>query len=167
MQYIKIAFASLITLCLTSFALHDYFVATYDVNLSKDEKSIQMSIKLITHDVEEALVTENHPFLNLRSKNEYQNVDSVLNVYFKDHLQFTINSTPVSYKFIGHEAELDEDLWVYLELPIESKVESISIFNSVLTQVFEGQQNIMHFKLGEYSESIIFTHSKNEQDIKL
>ena len=142
---------------------HDYYVAIYDVQLSRDGQSLQISAKLIAHDVEEAIARANHPFLNMGSKNEYPKTDSILHLYMSQKLQFDINGKRAQFNYVGHELELDEDLWIYLEIPLEEPINELYVYNGVLIENFEGQQNIMHLKIGEYTKTITFTKDLIEQ----
>ena len=160
-------YISFLLLTIMGFSLHDYFVATYQANLSKDGKSIQIAAKFIAHDVENALIESNHPNLKLGSKNEYVQKDSILNEYLKTKLIFTINGKETPFKILGSEVELDEDFWVYIEVPLSETPKSIKVYNAILTEVFKGQQNIMHWDLEGHKKSLIFTHLNNEQEIKL
>ena len=85
----------------------------------------------------------------------------------KPKLQFSINEKDVPFKFIGSETELDEDFWVYIEVPLTDDIKSLKIYNAILTEVFKGQQNIMHWDINGLKKSLIFTHLNNEQEIKL
>ena len=163
--HIIIAIVTLVLL--QSNTLHEYYVATYESKISQDRKSIQISAKFIAHDVEEALVQSNHPFLNLGSKQEHPKKDSILNEYLKAKLQFKVNEKELTFKIIGSETELDEDFWVYIEVPLNEEIKTLNIYNAILTEVFEAQHNIMHWELGSLKKSLIFTHLNNEHVIKL
>lgn len=164
---LKIVIITALSLTLMSFMLHEYYVATYDAHLSKDKKAIQISAKFIAHDVEKALIESNHPDLKLGSRNEHPKKDSILTHYLKSKLEFTINKKPLEFKLIGSEVELDEDFWVYIEIPLQEEIQTLHVYNAILTEVFKGQQNIMHWDIGGLKKSLIFTHLNNEQEIKL
>ena len=164
---IKIISIIALAIVFMSMTLHDYFVATYNAKLSQDGTSIQISAKFIAHDVEDALVELNHPFLNLGSAKEHPKKDSILNDYLKAKLQFEVNGKRTPFILVGSEVELDEDFWVYIEVPLEEKIETLSVYNAILTEVFKGQQNIMHWDVNGHKKSLIFTHLNNEQEVKL
>lgn len=164
-QLFNIIFGAVILMGTSSSTLHDYFVATYDSNLSRDGKSIQISAKFIAHDVEKTLTQLGYPDLKLGSQSEHLKKDSILLEYLNAKLQFEVNNSQISYKIIGSEIELDEDFWVYIEVPLQESIKSLKVYNAVLTETFPSQQNIMHFNFTGNKKSFIFTQLNNEQQI--
>jgi hypothetical protein len=151
-----------------SLMAHDFYVAIFEVNLSKDERSIQISAKFIAHDMEEAVMSTNGPHLNLGEKNEHPQADSLLLDYLKRNLSFKINGKETSPQFVGKEVELDEDLWLYIEIPFEEKkIKSIDIINTCLIADFPAQENMMHINIGGEMKTYIFTKTTIDQHIEL
>lgn len=156
-----------LAIILQSNTLHEYYVAVYEAGLSRNGQSIQISAKFIAHDIEEAVVRASHPFLNFGSQNEHPKKDSILNEYLKAKLDFNINGEITPFQIIGSEVELDEDLWIYIEVPLKGKINELTIYNAILTETFEAQKNIMHWDINGFKKSLIFTHLNNEQELKL
>ncbi len=99
------------------------------------------------------------------SQKEHAKKDSILNEYLKAKLQFEVNQEDAPFNIIDSEIELDEDFWVYIEVPLQESIKSLKVYNAVLTETFPSQQNIMHFNLKGNKKSFIFTQLNNEQQI--
>ena len=58
---------------------------------------------------------------------------------------------------------------VYLEIPKVgfSKIKTIAATNEVLTDMFEDQQNVVHFKLAGKKKSFVLTRSNNKGMLNL
>lgn len=147
---------------------HDYYIAIFEVNLSKDEKSLQVSAKFIAHDVEESIMKSNGQYLNLLSSNEHPKADSLLGDFLVKNLSFKINGVEAPIIYEGKEVELDEDLWIYFEIPItEKKIKTIDIINTCLITDFPSHQNIMHVSIRGQLKSYVLTKDTIEQQIQL
>lgn len=158
----------LMAFTLLSSMVHDYYVAIFEVNLSKDERYIQISAKFIAHDLEESIMNTNGPHLNLGAKNEHPQADSLLLDYIKRNLSFKINDKETTPQFVGKEVELDEDLWLYIEIPIEEKkIKTIDIINTCLIEDFPSQENMMHINIRGQMKTHVFTKSIIDQHIEL
>lgn len=164
----KLVFLLLSLLLSFSSIAHDYYITIFEVNLSKDEKSLQISAKFIAHDVEEAIMKNNGQYLNLSSSKEHPKADSLLVDFLKKNVSFKINGTDAPIIYDGKEVELDEDLWLYFEIPItEKKIKTIDITNTCLIAHFPNHQNIMHVSIRGQLKSYVLTKDQIEQQIQL
>jgi hypothetical protein len=107
----KIKYALIALFVMVSFAskAHDYYIAIFEINESRDGKSLQISAKFIAHDVEEAMMRQDYPYLNMNSRNEHPDTDSLLFDYFSKNFSVMINQNKAPMVFVGKELGLDED----------------------------------------------------------
>lgn len=146
---------------------HEYYIAIFEINESRDGKSLQISAKLIAHDVEEAMMRQDYPYLNMNSRNEHPDSDSLLFDYFSKNFSVMINQNKAPMVFVGKELALDEDLWIYIEIPLTETTDSITLHNTILIREFPQQQNIVYSKIGAVNKTTIFTNEITEQSITL
>ncbi|MFP5471614.1 MAG: DUF6702 family protein [Bacteroidia bacterium] len=163
----KKIFLLLFSLCALSLSAHEYYIAIFEVGLSKDERSIQISAKFIAHDLEEAIMSTNGPHLNLGSKNEHPQADSLLFDYILRNFSINVNKKKISPIFVGKDVEFDEDLWVYIEIPLDEKMKEMSITNTCLISDFPSHQNIMHVTIKGQLKTYVFTKNIIDQHIQL
>jgi hypothetical protein len=165
----KIKYALIALFVMISFAskAHEYYIAIFEINESRDGKSLQISAKFIAHDVEEAMMRQDYPYLNMNSRNEHPDADSLLFDYFQRNFKVVINQTPQSLNYVGKELALDEDLWIYVEIILEEPIKQLSLTNTLLIREFPKQQNIVYSKIGVVNKTTIFTNEIIEQTLTL
>jgi hypothetical protein len=165
----KIKYALIALFVMVSFAskAHEYYIAIFEINESRDGKSLQISAKFIAHDVEEAMMRQDYPYLNMNSRNEHPDADSLLFDYFQRNFKVVINQTPQSLNYVGKELALDEDLWIYVEIILEEPIKQLSLTNTLLIREFPKQQNIVYSKIGVVNKTTIFTNEIIEQTLTL
>jgi hypothetical protein len=146
----KIKYALIALFFMVSYAAkaHDYYIAIFEINESRDGKSLQISAKFIAHDMEEAMMRQDYPYLNMNSRNEHPDTDSLLFDYFSKNFSMIINQNKAPMVFVGKELGLDEDLWIYIEIPLTETINTLTLTNTLLIREFSKQQNIVYSNIG-------------------
>ncbi len=142
-------------------AAHKFYLSVTDIEHSEKNKSLQIITKVFIDDMEDALNERYDITANLSSKNESKAADLYLEKYLKKKIQLTINGEERSFVFLGKEFE--EDLMLcYLEVEQVEKLESIEVVNSVLCDMFDEQQNILHIKANGKSKSYMLVKENDK-----
>ncbi len=129
---------------------HEYFVSICDIHHNPKEHTLEISFKLITHDLEKAVLLLNGTELHLDSEQEHPKSDAIIMAYMQEHFQLKVNGESVSYRFIGSEFELNGFMYCYLEVAAIDQLQSLEITNSVLTDAFERQVNKINVFAGDF-----------------
>lgn len=140
--------------------LHPYHVSVGEIVYNEKAKAVQISYRIFLDDLELALRQE--------SGNDDLNImkDSLLvhqtnQSYFKKNLKIKINDEPMDYQYLGGEIE-DDAMWVYLEITEVEEKPKIILTNRLLTEIYDDQQNMIHFKIAGDKKSFIL----NKRDIR-
>ncbi len=126
---------------------HAFHLSKTEVNYDTKSNSIQIASKVFIDDLESELKYEGFSHLNIGTSKEKSNVDSILHVYFIKKLCFSSNGKTLSQEFVGKE--MSDDLlavWVYIEVPIKKALGEVKINNTILTKMFDDQQNMVIIK---------------------
>jgi hypothetical protein len=153
--------AIIISLC--SFSAHKYYIALTEIEHNPKSQSVQMIMNVFMDDIELAINKDYHTNLQLASKNEVQNVDSLFEKYLNEHFKIKINNSPSTYKYIGKEYDGDI-IFFYLEIENITEVKVIEIQNDVLTKYFPDQQNLVKAKINGTRKSLFLT-KKNDKGL--
>jgi hypothetical protein len=141
-------------LFLTSFK-HPMHVTVLEVEFDEEDKAVEMSLHVFADDLEDHLkiIKGNDDLEILELKEEQRN--QLLSEYFISHVTLKINEKEQVTTYLGHEIEGDA-LWVFLEVGNVKKMKTLEIENSILTDIFDDQANLIHFEYeGEvYSEKL-------------
>lgn len=140
--------------------LHPYHVSVGEIVYNEKAEALQISYRIFLDDLELAL--------REASGNEELNImeDSLLVLqtnqeYFKRNFKLNINGEPVDYHYLGNEIE-DDAMWSYMEITDLKEVPKIALTNRLLIEVYDDQQNIIHFKMAGDKKSFIMNRSKTE-----
>jgi hypothetical protein len=161
----KYSFALILCLTLCSaFTLHKFYVSITEVEYNNDSKCMEVSIKLIGHDLEKALKISGVPDLRLGTPQEHKQANAYLLKYVNKKFSVLNNNTAIKFNFIGKNVTNDDFVYCYLKSDPITAIHSLTFKNSLLTEVFEDQANILYYKNG--SEKLDYRFNKQKTSIK-
>lgn len=129
---------------------HDYHVSKTNVRYVAGARQVQVEMHVFVDDLEEALRDAGAPRLDLGSDTEAADSKRYLTAYLEKHFKLTLNGEALTTYLVGYELEDDmHGLWIYLAADEVAAPESMGVENSVLTEFFADQQNIVKLFDGE------------------
>lgn len=152
-------------------SLHDFHMSRLDLHYKTDQQSVQFSLFLFIDDFE-AMIKENEGTVELKlfSSMESPLADSLIHNYINDNLLITIDDEDKAMTYIGKEID-EKDLqgmWIYLEINNQKTFESINIVNSILTDAFSDQRNIIDVMVDSKRKGYhILDKKNNSQKVKV
>ena len=102
---------------------------------------------------------------NLGSENETVEDLNLLKRYFGEKLSFNVNGQVRHMLFLSKEMEGDV-LICYFTIKEIKKINSLEIYNSIITEGISEQQNIMHFNVLGTKNTLLFTESTSKGVLK-
>ena len=162
---ILITFFGLLFLTLTSFSVHKFYVALYQVNYAPEKKMLQITTRIFVDDLNNAIGKKYTKKSNLGSENETVEDLNLLKRYFGEKLSFNVNGQVRHMLFLSKEMEGDV-LICYFTIKEIKKINSLEIYNSVITEGISEQQNIMHFNVLGTKNTLLFTESTSKGVLK-
>ena len=123
---------------------HDYHVSKTNVRYVADRAQVQVEMHVFVDDLEEALRDAGAPRLDLGSDTEAAESGRYLTAYLEKHFKLTLNEEALATYLVGYELEDDmHGLWIYLAADEVAPPETMGVENSVLTEYFADQKNIV------------------------
>ena len=164
MRVFKLSIAVLIVLIsLTSFmSFHKYYVSVTDIEYATEAKSLQVISRLFVDDMEKVLQERYNDSIKIEDKL----VDTYIEKYYSKKLLIRIDNELKQFNFIGKEIE-DDMVHCYFEIENISSIETISVTNKLLFDVFDSQQNITHLKINNKKKSFLFIKDNASGLLKL
>ena len=77
----------------------------------------------------------------------------LLKKYLLETLYFTINTKKLPIHYLGSQKE-DNSIWCFLENENLNPFNEISIYNSLLSDFFSDQENLVHFRKNKTVKSL-------------
>lgn len=146
-----------------SFSKHEEFYSLTNIQYKESEKSLQIIMKLFTSETEFALKKYFNKNLELGTELETEETNELLEKYLKLKFNITIDGELKNYKWIGKEFEKDQ-VFIYLEINDLNKFNTLEVKNSVFTDVFPMQENIVKVKAFNSNKSLVL-NKKNDSGI--
>ena len=146
---------------------HDFHVSRAVLDYQPQENTFQVSLHVFTDDLELALQQRGHDSLRLNTKWEHPKADSLIALYIQSVLQLqTKNGEVAGFRFLGKESSDDYmATWVYFYLDPPTPKGKYTLYNSLLTEVYDDQQNIINVK--GTKDPFIKLLSKSNQKVHL
>ena len=164
-KLVLILFTASLTLTSLS-SLHKYYVSTTNVAYSEEDKTLQVITRIFTDDLEMLLKERYGIEANLATEEESKLTDEFLQKYFSQKLSFTVNGEAKTLTFLGKTYEQDI-VKCFIEVGEVEDISSILVENQVLFDLFEDQQNIVHFKLKGKRKSFLLIRENDKGLLKL
>lgn len=144
---------------------HKFYVSLVRIEQNNNSNSFEITFKIFTDDLENALELSSNENLRIGTKWEYEKTDSILWNYVKKHFGIWVNGTKMNLIFIGKEVELDVT-WCYVEVMELGRVETISVFDDMLIELFIDQVNIVQVSYEEVEKSLLLKRGKTNGSLK-
>ena len=162
---ILITFFGLLFLTLTSFSVHKFYVALYQVNYAPEKKMLQITTRLFIDDLNDAVAKKYKRKINLGSEKETEEDLSLFKKYFAEKFAIKVNGQIKPIVFLSKEMEGDVFI-CYFSIKDIHIINTLEIYNSVITDNNSEQQNIMHFNVSGIKNTLLLTESNSKGLLK-
>jgi hypothetical protein len=131
---------------------HPLYISVTEINHNLKDKTLEISCKMFTNDLESVLEKLSHNKVDLSDAAGKQSTDKLINDYIVRHLQLKVDGHPVVLQWVGSEKEAD-GTWSYFQVSNVASLKKIDINNSLLYDAFDKEINIMHVSVGGVKKS--------------
>ena len=133
--------------------LHPFYIAMTDINYNKQDKALEISVRIFTDDFENAL-RKQHTNVNidiLHPANQEQ-MNGFVKDYIQQNLHIAIDNEPATISFAGYEQQ-QESIWAYFEIKNIAQVQKLAINNALLYDYSKEQSNMIHVKVNDKEQT--------------
>ena len=155
----------LLFLTTSAFTLHKFYMALYQINYAPEKKMLQITSRVFIDDLNTTLEKKCNKKFNLGSEKESAEESILVREYLAKHFSIKVNNQSKPMNFLSKE--LDDDVLVcYWNIKGISKINSLEIHNTVLTDLFPEQKNLVHITANGLKNSVLFTDSTSKEVLK-
>ena len=127
---------------------HDFYVSITSIRHNLEKENLFIRIKLFASDIEQSFLHEKENVLGIRKNSKNEKVKKNLEKYIFSKFSIKINGKPIDIslvKLVFETSErIEEDLFICeFEAFDISNINSIKVSNSILTERFDSQTNIV------------------------
>lgn len=152
-----------ITFC--SSLLHPIHVSICEIEYDQNNKALEMTLRIFLDDLEKEIrLDRNQPELDITELPSGLDLNDILNKYLDKRFKVSINDKAREYTLLGHEIETDV-VYCYMEITKVKKLKSIEIVNSILTNVYDDQTNLVHIEVDDKIRSMRMVRSETTDKI--
>nr|WP_315195833.1 DUF6702 family protein [uncultured Flavobacterium sp.] len=150
---------------MSSFGMHKFYMAIYQINYAPEKKMLQITTRIFVDDLDKALEKKYGKKFFLGTNKETAESLELLKKYLTETFSLKVNEQSKTMNFLSKE--MDGDVLVcYLSIKDISKINTIEIYNSILIDCFEAQQNIVNVTAFNVKKSFLFTDTSTKQVLK-
>ncbi|MFD1142460.1 DUF6702 family protein [Larkinella insperata] len=140
---------------------HPVHTSVTQMQYNAAEKTFEVSLRVFTDDLEEALTKENN---NQRVRlNDKDANNPLVERYIRRHFGLANSSRQRKpFRYLGKEQEM-EATWIYVEVPYSEPVEGSVLQQSLLTELFDDQVNLVNVSYLSQKKTVLFRKSNTQQ----
>jgi len=136
----------------TSIFVHPLFVSVTEINHNSQEKTLEISCKTFTDDLEKAIEKSSNVKIDLFTIKDKAAANKAVADYFKKHLLLKADGKPVQMELVGFEREGDAT-WSYFQVTNIPTVRKIEVSNNILYEASDDETNLMHVTVNKVRKS--------------
>jgi len=144
--------------------VHPFYFSLTQIDHNPQTESLEITLKLFTTDIEQALEAQGTGSLFLGEEKEAKEADRYIQTYLAQHLQLKVDGELKQYDFLGKEVELDV-VWCYVEVLAVPELKELEIKNTLLIEFFEEQQNVVQIKVGNQKKSALLRKGASSETL--
>jgi len=151
-----IIFLIIISVAISSFEMHKFYVSVTQINFAQDKKTIQITSRIFIDDLNNALEKKYKKKFYIGSTKETEEEIQLLKNYFSENFSIKVNSKTKPTVFLDKEIE-DDVIVLYHVIRDVSKINSLEIKNTLLFDFLPEQQHIIHTQISGKKLSALLT----------
>jgi len=133
---------------------HPFYVTVSQIDHNASERTLEITIKFFTDDLQRALEQRAGSPLFLGTDREADAASQRLFEYVVANVELVIDGHAATLRYVGKEVETDAT-WCYVEVVDVASPTRITVTNRLLLDYFDTQSNIVHVKVGGVQKSLL------------
>jgi hypothetical protein len=149
------------TTCRPVILFHPVHISFTNIDYNEPQDKFEILFKLFIDDFDEILKTWYGKNLNLTGGRWENNYIETINQYMLEHFKLIINKkdkTKSSLKFVKKETAEDA-IWLYYDFITKEKNNTFEVHNSLMTDLFMDQKNLLIFTYKGKQKALKFDYS--------
>lgn len=140
--------------------IHPFFVSVIDINHNQQDKTLEISVRIFTDDLEKTLQQFGKTKVDLFNPADKKATEALLAAYLNKQLHISTDGKPLKWQLLGFE-QIKESTWCYLEVENFTGFKSMDIHCELLYDFEKNQINIFHVKNKGTEKSYKLEYPKN------
>jgi hypothetical protein len=148
--------------------LHEFHLSKSLVNYNAQTKAVEVSLHIFIDDLELAIKGKGKDSLYIATTKEASDADKYIADYVVDQFKVYFEGKELPLTYLGKEVSSDlMAIWCYLEAEQISAPKEVTLINTLLTELYEDQRNLITFTAPRVEKYFLFDKKKNSSTINL
>lgn len=157
-RLLKIGVFILLFVGLTAANAHRFYVAIYQIDFVPQKKRVEITTRIFMDDLNDAVSKAYKKSTNIGTAKETPEDVTLLKKYLAQNFKLSINGKPKVYNYLSSEVESNVVI-CYLSIKEVSKISSLGVENSLLTEIHSEQQNIIQYNNNGKKQNLLLSSS--------
>lgn len=133
-----------------SFPAHPIHVSVTEITMDEKERELEIITRIFIDDLEASIrKAKDQPELKLLGPS----TDQLVWEYLESRFRISLDGRIQKIKYLGHEIEGDAILF-YIQVSSVKKWKEIEVANSMITELYDDQSNLVHITVNEKVKSL-------------
>ena len=141
--------------------LHKYFFSVTQADYDAQDHALKMVTRVFYDDLEKVFQERYDASIKVDASYDQQKLDGYIKKYFEAKFIVNINGKAQPLQYIGHKDEIDYVV-CFFEVTDIQNLKAIEIENTLLTDLFPDQKNVVHLKAGSIKKSFLLTRENDK-----
>ena len=164
MRKISLILASFFLLSGFKSGAHEFYLSVTEIEYNNEKQSLQIITRVFIDDFEDVLNERYGADLQLSEEAEEGAVAENISKYLKQKLRLQVNGEELQLNYLGKEYDADQ-LILYIEVENVTPFNNIEVTNSILTDLFDDQKNIVHVKVNDKTKSLLLMRQQETEKL--
>lgn len=166
-RFNKVLFLLLLPLVAFTVA-HKFYISVTNVGYSEKDDALQITTRIFVDDMNAVLKERYGIDSKLGTKKESELDNDYFEKYLRSKFLVEVDGKTTEYTLLGKKYDTDMII-CYMEVPKVNlkKVSTIAVINELLTDLFDEQQNVVHFKVNGKKKSYVLLKSDTKGMLNL
>lgn len=161
---LSVLFAFTFLLLPCAIGAHRYHTSLTRMDYNAQEKTIETSIQLFTHDLVPVLERKYGRRIDLEKT---ENVDKLILGYLNENFILkNKNGERAQLKWVGREFDVDQ-IYIYVEMPFAESLENANLQNTIFFESFAEQTNLVICRFKQKKADLLFKVGDSSKEIKV
>jgi hypothetical protein len=144
---------------LGAWLMHKFYVSLTEIRFNPETERIEVSMRIFPDDLDRALMEKTGIHTQLATELEPPGADSLLMDYLLEGFYIVVNGERIVLNYLGKEPEADA-IWCYLESEKTSQPATLKVYQTLLTETFEEQVNIIQVYQGKWNRGLLLNRQE-------
>jgi hypothetical protein len=149
-----------------AWVMHEFYVSITEIRYNDQRERFEISMRIFPDDLDRALLERNGIHTQLATTLEHQLADSLLMVYLLEDFSLEADGQELDLNYLGKEPESNA-IWCYLESSRIKAPETMNIRNTILTEYFPDQVNIVQVYHGKWNKGLMLDRHENSGSLRM